>query len=158
MLESSLTKLQVLKTATLLKRDSNSDFLLWILWIIQKRLFCLEDSWTACSVHLFKNTSRTSPVAASDSFRFPACSSLLKKGLQQRRFSVSFTKLLRTFVPVILRRFWDHLLYRAPLGNCLFPVQITEFQPPDATKIISQVLLKHFIQKRDVAILRRSFT
>ena len=87
---------------------------------------------------------------------------LLKKGLQQRRFSVRFAKFLRTSfyktppddcflcLPVILRSFSDHLFYRAPLGNCLFHVQVAEFQPPDTIKSISQVLFKHFIQKRDV--------
>ena len=95
---------------------------------------------------------------------------LLKKGLQQRRFSVRFAKFLRTSfyktppddcflcLPVILRSFSDHLFYRAPLGNCLFHVQVAEFQPPDTIKSISQVLFKHFILKRGVAIRRRSFT
>ena len=71
---------------------------------------------------------------------------LLKKGLQQRRFSVRFAKFLRTSfyrtppddcflcLPVILRSFSDHLFYRAPLGNCLFHVQVAEFQPPDTVK------------------------
>ena len=174
MLESSLIKLQALRTATLLKRDSNTGNLLRILWIVQKHLFCVEDVWTAGSetpVRLFKNTffNRTFPVAASDSFRFPPAA-FLKKGLQQRRFSVRFAKFLRTSfykappndcflcLPVILRSFSDHLFYRAPLGNCLFHVQVAEFQPPDTIKRISQVLLKHFIQKRDLAIRRRSLT
>ena len=173
-LESSLIKLQALKTATLLKRDSNTGYLSWILWIAQKHLFCVEDVWTAGSetpVRLFKNTffNRTFPVAASDSFRFPPAA-LLKKGLQQRRFSVRFAKFLRTSfyrtppddcflcLPVILRSFSDHLFYRAPLGNCLFHVQVAEFQPPDTIKSISQVLFKEFTQKRNVAMRRCSFT
>ena len=98
----------------------------------------------------------------------PAAS--LKKGLQQRHFSVNFAKFLRTSfyrtppddcflcLPVILRSFSDHLFYRAPLGNCLFHVQVAEFQPPDTIKSISQVLFKHFIQTRDAATWRRSFT
>ena len=173
-LESSLIKLQALKTATLLKRDSNTGYLSRILWIAQKHLFCVEDVWTAGSetpVRLFKNTffNRTFPVAASDSFRFPPAA-LLKKGLQQRRFSVRFAKFLRTSfyktppddcflcLPVILRSFSDHLFYRAPLGNCLFHVQVAEFQPPDTIKSISQVLFKEFTQKRNVAMRRCSFT
>ena len=88
---------------------------------------------------------------------------LLNKGLKQRRFSVRFAKFLRTSfyrtppddcflcLPVILRSFSDHLFYRAPLGNCLFHVQVAEFQPPDTIKSISQVLFKHFIQKQDIA-------
>ena len=95
---------------------------------------------------------------------------LLKKGLQQRRFSVRFAKFLRTSfyrtppddcflcLPVILRSFSDHLFFRAPLRNSLFHVQVAEFQPPDKIKSISQALFKHLIRKRDVAIRRRSFT
>ena len=93
-LESSLIKLQVLRTAALLKRDSNTGFLLWILWIIQKHLFCVEDLWTAGSetpVCLFKNTFFTEHlqwlVLAVSGFQ-PAA--LLKKELLQRRFSVIF--------------------------------------------------------------------
>ena len=106
-----------------------------MLWIIQKHLFCIEDLWTAASetpVRLFKNTLfyRKSSVVASHSFRFPAFS-FINKGLQQKRFSVNFAKLLNTSfygtplddcflcLPVILRSFSDHLFYRAPLGNCL---------------------------------------
>ena len=95
---------------------------------------------------------------------------LLKKGLQQRRFSVRFAKFLRTSfyrtppddcflcLPVILRSFSDHLFFRAPLGNSLFHVQVEEFQPLDKINSISQALFKHLIGKRDVAIRRRSFT
>ena len=75
---------------------------------------------------------------------------LLKKGLQQRRFSVRFAKLLRTSfyrtppddcvlcLPVILRSFSDHLFFRAPLRNSLIHVQVAEFQQPDKIKSISQ--------------------
>ena len=145
-LESSLIKLQARRTATLLKRHSNTGILLQILWIVQKHL-CVEDVWTAgCEtpVRLFKNTffNRTFPVAASDSFRFPPAA-LWKKGLQQRRFSVRFAKILRTSfhrtppddcflcLPVILRSFSDHPFFRAPLGNSLFHEQVAEFQPSD---------------------------
>ena len=81
-------------------------------------------------------------MAASDSFRFPPAA-LLKKGLQQRRFSVRFAKFLRTpfyktppddcflCLPVILKSFSDDPFFRAPLGHGLFHVQVTEFQPPD---------------------------
>ena len=41
--DSSLIKVQVLRTAALLKRDSNTGLLLWILLIIQKHVFCVED-------------------------------------------------------------------------------------------------------------------
>ena len=47
-------------------------------------------------------------------------------------------------LPVILRRFSDYLFYRAPLGSCLFHLQVALFQPPDTIKIFSQVLFKYF--------------
>ena len=34
----------------------------------------------------------------------------------------------------ILRSFSEHLIYRAPLGNCLFHVQVAEFLPADTVK------------------------
>ena len=100
MSESSLIKFQVLKTATLSKRDSNTDFLLLILWIIQEHLFCrwyMKGWFWNTSVPLFKNTFfyRTSPVAASDSSRFPP-TALLKKRLGERCLSVNFVKFLWT--------------------------------------------------------------
>ena len=103
-LESSLIKLQALKTKTLLKRDSNTGFLLWILWIIQKHLFCVEVLWTAGSetpVRLFKNTFfyRTSPVAAYVSCRFSACS-FIKKGTPAKTF---FCELCKIFQNVFLQ-------------------------------------------------------
>ena len=58
----------------------------------------------------------------------------------------------------ILRSFSDHLLYRAPLRNCLFHAKVAGFQPQNTIQNISQVLFKHFIQKQEVAIPRRSFT
>ena len=94
----------------------------------------------------------------------------LKKGLQQRCFSVRFAKFFRTSfygtppddcflcLPVILKSFSDHLFFRAPLGNSLSHVQVAEFQPPDKIKSISQALFEHLIRKWDVAIRRRSFT
>ena len=34
----------------------------------------------------------------------------------------------------IVRSFSEYLIYRAPLGNCLFDVQVVEFQPVDTVK------------------------
>ena len=71
----------------------------------------------------------------------------LKKGLQQRCFSVRFAKFLRTsfyrtppddcflYLSVILRSFSDHLFFVPPLGNSLFHEQVSEFQPPDKAKV-----------------------
>ena len=94
-LEPSLIKFQVLCTASLLKRDSNTSFFLWILTVIQEHL------WTADSetpARLFKNTFfyRTFPVTDSHIFRFPACN-FIKKETPYRCFSVNFTKFLRTY-------------------------------------------------------------
>ena len=122
-------------------------------------------------MHLFKNTffNRTFPVAASDSFGFPACS-FIKKGTPVKTLFCEICKILRKSfyrtppddcflcLPVILRSFSDHLYFRAPLGNSLFHVHVAEFQPPDKIKSISQALFKHLIRKRDVGIRRRSFT
>ena len=95
---------------------------------------------------------------------------LLKKGLQQRRFSVKFANLLRISfyrtppddcffcLPVILRSFSDHQFFRAPLGNSFIHVQVAEFQPPNKIKSISQALFKHLIRKQDVAIWSLSYT
>ena len=70
---------------------------------------------------------------------------LLKKRFRQKCFSVNFAKFLRTsfdrtpphdcfFYLWILKSFSEHLFYRAPLRNCLFHVQVTEFQPADTVK------------------------
>ena len=54
-----------------------------------------------------------------------------------------------------LRSFSEHLFYRALLGDCLFHVQVGEFQPTDTAKTISHVLFKHFIQEQQITIRRR---
>ena len=41
-------------------------------------------------------------------------------------------------------RFPVYLFYRAPLGSCLFHLQVALFQPPDTIKFFSQVLFKYF--------------
>ena len=66
----------------------------------QDRFFAIkfseEDLWTAGSetpVHLFKNNFfyRTSPVAASDIFKFPACC-FIRKGTPAKTFFCEFCK------------------------------------------------------------------
>ena len=78
--ESSLIKLLALRTPTLLKRDSKTDF------------FCRE----ICII--FKNTLLLyrSPAAAFAGLRFPACNFVKKETRAKMFFSVSFTKSLRT--------------------------------------------------------------
>ena len=87
----SLIKLQVLRIS-ILKRDSNTGFFLWILWIIQEHLFCIEsmNGW-------FLNTSasfwKTLLLQTGSGFE-PA--TLLKMRLRQSFLSVTFAKFLRT--------------------------------------------------------------
>ena len=165
MSESSLIKFQVLKTATLSKRDSNTDFLLLILWIIQEHLFCrwyMKGWFWNTSVPLFKNTFfyRTSPVAASDSFRFPACN-FIKKETPAKMFICEFCKIFKNIFRQkhlrmtascvylwILRSFSDHLFYRAPLGNCLFHLQVAEFQSPHTVNKYFTCAFQAFYRRR----------
>ena len=74
---SELIKLQVLRMSLYQKEVSNTGFSCEFCESSQNTYF-VEDLWTAGSetpAHLYTNTFfyRTSPVAASDSFRFPAC-------------------------------------------------------------------------------------
>ena len=128
-----LIKLQALRTATLLKRDSSETCK-----IFKNTLFC----WT-------------SPVAAFDSFRFLA--------------SVNFKKFLRTSSGRTPPDYWslsltvnfvflnilviEHLWETAYL---MFKLQY--FNQEIESKTTSYVLFKHFIQEREAAIRRRSFT
>ena len=147
MSESYLMNLQVQGTATLLKRN----------WMFSE--FCelfknknfAEDLWAAGSetpVRLFKNTffNRTFPVAASDSFRFPACN-FIKKETPAKMFICEFCKIFKNIFRQkhlrmtascvylwILRSFSDHLFYTAPLESYLFNPQVARFQPPDTVK------------------------
>ena len=95
----------------------------------------------SCEIwEIFKNIFfyRTSPVAASDSFRDFQPAILSKKRLPQIYFSVNFAKFLKTSFdrtpPWILRSFSEHDFYRPLLGNCLFYVQVVEFQPTEKVK------------------------
>ena len=105
----------------------------------------------------FKNIIlyRTFLVAASYSFRFPA-SSFIKKGTPAKRFFCEFWQIFKTSfcrtppddcflgLPVILGSFSDHLFYRAPLGKCLFYVQVAEFQPPETIKVFHKCFQTYF--------------
>ena len=123
MLEPFLIKLLAPRTATFLERGSSG----------------------ACKI--FKNTLFywTSPVAVSDSFRFPPCN-FIKKEIPAKMFSENFATFLRTsfdralpddyFLSLSknLRSFSRHLFCKAPLRNCLFHVQVAVFQPADTLK------------------------
>ena len=109
--------LQAPRTATLLKRDFNTGFVQWILWIIQKHLFCVEGLWTTGSETAVCASLRT-PLFTEHLQRLlltvsgfqPA--TLLKKGLQQRRFSVNFAKFIGTSFD------WT------PLGDCFLCLSV----------------------------------
>ena len=102
-----------------IKRDCNTGFFQWILWIIKKYLFCVENFWTVDSetpMRLFKNKCfyRTSLVAASESFRFPACN-LSKNKTPAKTFFCEFCKIFknifwqnasRWLVPVFICESW----------------------------------------------------
>ena len=118
MSESSLIKLQSLRTTSLLKRDSNIDFFL---------------------AKFFKNTLfyRLSLVAASASLRFPACSFAKKETLSC--FSVNFRKFLTTSFDrtppedcsLCLSENFEKFFRTPLLQSTLFHVQVVEFQRPD---------------------------
>ena len=57
----------------------------------------------------------------------------------------------------ILRSFSDHLFYTAPLGNCLFHLQVAQFQPPHTVKKYFVSAFQAFILE-EVAVRRRSCT
>ena len=120
-------------------------------WELSKNNYFVEDLWTAGS----ETPARLlSSVAASDSFRFPA-SNFIKKETPEKMLICEFCNIFKNIFRQkhirmaascvylwILRSFSDHLFYRAPLGNCLFHLQIAQFQPPNTVKK-SYVLFKH---------------
>ena len=94
---------------------------------------------------------------------------LLKKRLRQRCLSVNFAKTFKNILRQkhlrmtascaylwILRSFSGHLFYRAPLGNCLFHLQVAQFQPPHTVKKYLLSAFQAFILKDKVAI-RKSY-
>ena len=83
-------------------------------------------------------TYRTSPVAASDSFRFQA-SNFIKKETPSKTFICESCKIFQNIFRQehhwmtascvylwILTSFSDHLFHRAPLGNYLFHLQVVK--------------------------------
>ena len=93
--------MQVLRFATLLKRDSNTGDFSCELFELSKNTYFVEDLWTADSqtpLLLFKSTFFTEHLhtAASDSIRFPACNSIKKK-TQERCLIVHFPKFSKIF-------------------------------------------------------------
>ena len=93
---------------------------------------------------LFKNTffNRTFPVAAADSFRFPA-SSFIKKETWAKMFIFEFCEIFKNvfcqntsgwLLLLFICEFWEIFqiisFNRALLGNYLFHLQVAKFQPP----------------------------
>ena len=131
---SSLIKLQVLRTATLLKRD-----------------FC-----KTCEI--FSNTLFywTSSVAASDNLKKIFCEicKISKNIFWQNTSGWLLLKFICEFWEVFqntsfIEHLWEtaHFMYKLQYSN-----QQIQW------KTVSQVLFKHFIQEREVTIRRNSFT
>ena len=85
-------------------------------------------------------------MAPSDSFRFPACN-FIKNEIPVKMFICEFCKIFKNIFRqkhlrltascvylCILRSFSNHFLHKAPLGNCLFHLQVAEIQPPHTIK------------------------
>ena len=120
MTESSLIKLQVSRTATLLKRDPAQVFSCEICQIFQNTLFYC---------------------------RFPACN-FIKKRLRQGCFSVNFAEIFKNifsfdrappdgcflYLFVKCQKFSRTLLLESTSGKLLFYVQVAEFRPPETIK------------------------
>ena len=132
----------------LLKRDSNTG--------LSESTYFVEDLWTAGSekpMRLFKNNFfyRTSPVAASDSFRFPSCN-FIQKETGAEMFICEICKFLENiFWQNTTCEFWEvlgHLFYKAPFGNCLFHLQVAEFQPPHTVKKYCTSAFQAFYTRR----------
>ena len=93
------------------------------------------------------NFYRTSPAAACDSFRFPACS-FIKKEIRANMCICEFCKIFKSIswqntsgwllLLVFICEFWEVFqitsFVGAPLRNCLFHLQVAEFQPPHTVK------------------------
>ena len=85
-------------------------------------------------------------MAASASLRFPACN-FVKKETPANMFFVNFAKFLRTSfdrippddyflcLPEDFEKFFrTTIFHRAPMGNCLFHVEVAECQPSNTVK------------------------
>ena len=152
MSESFLIKLQALRTATLLKRDSIAGFFLRIMWIIQEFIFrrLSLNGWFLNTSAPFSFHWRTSSVAPSDSFQVSGLQLYSLKETPANMFISEFCKIFMNIFRQntsgwlylwILRSFSDHLFYRAPLSkginylrNCLCHARVAVFQPPDTVK------------------------
>ena len=162
--------MQVPRTATLLKRDSNRSFFQWILSIIQEHLFCRGsmNGWF-WNTDLFKKTSffyRTSPVVHSHIFRFPACN-FIKKETPASMFFFEFCKIFKnifwqdTFGWLLLVcncEFWEVVQITSFIEylweTSYFKYKLLDFNHQIQEKSILQVLFKHFIQEQEKAIRR----
>ena len=91
MSESSLIKIQVLGTAALLKKDSNTPFSCEFCEFSNNTCF-VNDLWPAGTEKNF--CYRTSLVAVSDRFMFPACN-FFKKETREVTFICKFCKIFK---------------------------------------------------------------
>ena len=90
-------------------------------------------------------------VAASDSFRFPSCN-FIQKETGAEMFICEICKFLENiFWQNTTCEFWEvlgHLFYKAPFGNCLFHLQVAEFQPPHTVKKYCTSAFQAFYTRR----------
>ena len=123
--------MQPLSTEILLKRDSSTGFSCEFCELFKNAYFA-EYLWTAGSetpVRLFKSIFfyRTSPVAASDSFIFPACN-FIKNEAPAKTFIYEFCKTFkylfcqntrRWLVLVFICEFWEVFLITSFIEHLL---------------------------------------
>ena len=148
--------MQVLRTATLLQRESSTGFFLWI-YKLFKNSYSVEDLWKSDSetlVCLFKNTFfyRSSPLAASHSFRFPACNFIKKETLAKMFFCEFCTIFKNIFwentsgwlLLVFISQFWEVVQITSFIGHLweTFRVSTTRCSKKVFHKCFSNILYK----------------
>ena len=149
--ESFLIKLQAIRTAALLKRDSNTGVFLWNLRNVKNNFF-----------------HRTPPVYDSDCFRFPACN-FIENETPAKMFFCKFCKVFKNFfwqntcgwlLLVFIGEFWE-VFQNTSLTEHLwetayFMLQAAEFQPADAVKNLTsafQVFYKRMRRRYSKALI-----
>ena len=148
MLGYFVIKSQALRTATFLERDSCE----------------------TCKIFRHTLFYWTSPVAASDSFRFPHCN-FIQKEIPAKMHFCKFCKisknifwqsasgwLLLQFIRELWEVFQSISFIEHLWETAYFMYKLQYFNQQIWWKTISQVPFKHFIQERELVIRRHSFT
>ena len=132
---------------------------------LSNNIYFVEDlsAVSETSVRLFKNTYiiyKTFPVAASDSFRFPACN-FNKKKTPVNMFICEFCKIFENIfrqkhhlLLVSICEFWEVFQITSFIKHvCLFHLQVAEFQPSHTVKMYFTCAFQAFYSRR-----RRSYS